>query len=140
MEYKKFDNLVVLRLERGEEILESIKKVVDEEKITLGTVSGIGATDNVRVGILDLEEKVYKDNTFKKPLEITSLLGNITEMNGESYLHLHINVGDEKGNVYGGHLNHAYISATAEIFIQTYNARVDRFHDEEIGINLMDLK
>ncbi len=72
-------------------------------------------------------------------MEILSLIGNITSMNNEPYLHVHITVGDENGKAFGGHLNKAIISVTGEIFITVYDAFVDRFKDEEIGINLMNI-
>ncbi len=45
-------------------------------------------------------------------MEITSLVGNISQMNGEVYLHIHINLANEENKVFGGHLTSAIISAT----------------------------
>ena len=42
MEYMKFDDAYVVRLDRGEEIVESLTKICDREKITLATIEGIG--------------------------------------------------------------------------------------------------
>ena len=69
-------------------------------------------------------------------MEITSLLGNVSQMNGEVYLHLHITLADENYNVHGGHLTSAVISATGEIIIDTIDGIVDREFDEEVGLNL----
>ena len=60
-------------------------------------------------------------------------------MNNETYQHLHITVGDDQGNAFGGHLNEAIVSVTAEIFINIVDGAVDRFLDESININLLDL-
>ena len=43
MEYMKFDDAYVVRLDCGEEIVESLTKICDREKITLATIEGIGA-------------------------------------------------------------------------------------------------
>ena len=69
-------------------------------------------------------------------MEITSLLGNITTMNGETYLHLHINLCDENMNIKGGHLNECRISATGEIIVTKINGNVDRIKDNETGLNI----
>ena len=50
-------------------------------------------------------------------MEITSLVGNVSQMDGEVYLHIHVNIADENNNVFGGHLTSAVISATGEIII-----------------------
>jgi predicted DNA-binding protein with PD1-like motif len=60
-------------------------------------------------------------------------------MNGEVYLHLHINIADSKYNVYGGHLNYAYVSATCEIVIEAVEGEVEREFSEGIGLNLYKL-
>ena len=55
---------------------------------------------------------------------------------GKPYLHLHVVLGGTE-NVYAGHLNEAYVSATAEIFVNVFAGSVGRFYDDETGLNLM---
>ena len=86
-----------------------------------------------------MEEKEYYSKEFEGDMEIINLSGNISEMNGEVYIHLHIALGDDSLRVIGGHLNYAYISATGEIIIDLIEGRVDRKYSDEIGINLLDL-
>ena len=57
-------------------------------------------------------------------------------MNDEFYTHIHMSAGNDKGEVFGGHLNRAIVSATCEMIINIIDAKVDRFYDEEIGLNL----
>ena len=71
-------------------------------------------------------------------LEITSLVGNVTRKDGEVYLHIHINFGDEDGLVKGGHLVKSRISATSEIILRKIDGEVGRKLDEEIGLNLLN--
>ena len=59
-------------------------------------------------------------------------------MDGEYYAHLHLSAGDEKGEVFGGHLNQAIVSATCEMVISIVNGDVDRCYSDEIGLNLFD--
>ncbi len=137
MEYKRFDNNIVLRVNIGEDIVESINKVAHLEKIKLASVTGIGAIDDLTIGIFKPSDKTYYENKFKEDLEVLALNGNITTKNNEVYIHLHISVGDEKGNAFGGHLNEAIVSVTAEIFIHIIDGEVDRKLDESININLL---
>ena len=139
MKYQRFGSTVVVRIDRGEEVLEQLKTVCEKENVLLGSVSAIGATDDFTVGVFDTDTKVYKENVYTGAHEIVSLLGNVTAMNGKHYAHLHMCAANEAGNAVGGHLNRAVISATCELFISVIDGAVDRFRDEEAGLNLLAL-
>ena len=136
MEYRKFNNVLVIRMDRGEEIMEKLKEVALKENVRLANVNALGAVDEFTVGAYDVLEKKYNSNTFKGVYEIVSLTGSINTMNGEYYSHIHMAVADEKGQTVGGHLNSARISATCEMFIYIVDGEVDRFKDESTGLNL----
>ena len=124
------------RADRGEEILESIKRIALAENIKLASVSALGAVDDFTVGVYNVEEKKYYSNSFTGSFEIVSLTGTINTMNGEFYAHLHMSAGNDRGEVFGGHLNKAMVSATCEMVITLINGRVDREYDEITGLNL----
>lgn len=136
MEYKKFGQEYVVRMDKGEEILEQIKKIALAENIQLAKVTALGATNDFTVGVYKTEEKKYYANSFKGDHEIVSLTGTINTMNGEFYTHIHMSAGNEKGEVFGGHLNRAVVSATCEMVITKIEGKVDRIFDEPIGLNL----
>ena len=136
MEYKRFKNNIVVRIDKNEEILEQIKSIALKEKIKLALVSALGATNDFTVGVYKVDEKKYYSNNFKGNFEIVSLTGTINTMNKEFCTHIHMSAGNEKGEVFGGHLNRAIVSATCEMVISIIDGEVDRYHDEEIGLNL----
>lgn len=136
MESRKFNNKIVVRLDKGEEVIASLTEIVKQYDIKLGNVQALGATNHAKVGLFNIEEKKYYSRELDQDMEITSLIGNITRKDGEVYLHLHINVADGNQNVYGGHLNECIISATCEMFIDVIDGEVDRVFDENIGLNL----
>lgn len=136
MEYRRFDNTVVVRLDKGEEILDKVKEVALKENIKLASVTALGAVNDFTVGVFKTEEKKYYANEFKGDFEIVSLTGTINTMDDEFYCHLHMSAGDTSGKVFGGHLNRAVVSATCEMIINIINGSVDRSFNEEIGLNL----
>ncbi|MBS4980456.1 MAG: DNA-binding protein [Lachnospiraceae bacterium] len=136
MEYRRFGNTIVARMDKGEDILEQVKAIAQKEQITLASVQALGAVDRFTVGVFKTEEKEYLANEFTGSFEIVSLTGTINTMNDEFYCHLHMSAGNEKGEVFGGHLNRAVISATCEMVINVIDGKVDRYRDEEIGLNL----
>lgn len=140
MEYRKFQHKIIVRMDKGEEILEKVREVAEKEQIKLAEISALGAVSEFTAGVFDTEAKKYHANEFKGSFEIVSLTGTINTMNNEFYCHLHISAGDEKGHVFGGHLNRAVVSATCEMIITLIDGRVDRKFDEEIGLNLFQFQ
>ena len=136
MEYRRFGNTVIARIDRGEEILASVKDIALQENIQLADVSALGATGDFTVGVFNVEEKQYHANTFRGNFEIVSLTGTINTMEGAFYSHLDMSDGNEQGQVFGGHLNRAVVSATCEMVIRIIDGAVDRRFSEDIGLNL----
>ena len=137
MDYKRFDNAIVLRVDRGEEILEQLKAVCLKENVKLASVSGIGAINDLTSGVWDVERKEYYSNHFTGVYEVANLVGTITTMNGEYYAHIHISAGDAQGHMVGGHLNRAVVSATSEIVLHLIDGTVEREFSPEVGLNLL---
>lgn len=136
MEYRKFSNTYIVRIDKNEEILEQVKALALKEGIKLASVQALGAVNDFTVGVFDTTEKKYYANSFQGSYEIVSLTGTINTMDGEFYCHLHMSAGDGKGHVVGGHLNRAVVSATCEMLVMEIPGTVDRAFSEEIGLNL----
>jgi hypothetical protein len=137
MEYRRFENTYIVRIDRGEEILEQVKALSLKENIKLATVQALGAVNDFTVGVFKPAVKKYDANTFQGNYEIVSLTGTINTMNGEFYTHLHMSAGDESGHVVGGHLNRAVVSAVCEMVVTVIPGTVDREFSEEIGLNVL---
>ena len=138
MEFKKFNDTYVIRLNKGEEVISSLKELCKNEDIKLAEITGLGAANLVEIGVFNVNTKEYNTKIFEGMFEITSLVGNATRKDGEVYLHIHINFGDEDGIVKGGHLVRANISATSEIILRKIDGEVGRKLSEEIGLNLLE--
>ena len=136
MNYRRFGDTIIARIDRGEEILTQLRVIAEREEIRLAEVSALGATNDMTVGVFHTAEKEYHANRFTGDMEIVSLTGTISTMGGQYYAHLHMSAGDAAGHVFGGHLNQAIISATCEMVIRVIPGNVDRRFDDGVGLNL----
>ena len=136
MEYRKFDNTYVIRMDPGEEIIDCVRAFAEKEGVKLASVQALGAVREFTVGAFDTAEKKYYSNEYRGTYEITSLIGTINTMDGRFYTHLHMNAADKTGAAVGGHLNRAVVSATCEMIVTLIPGTVDRAFSEEIGLNL----
>ena len=135
MEYKNFGSTIVVRLDKGDEIVKSLFEVVKAEDLTAASITGIGAVDDFEVGVFDLERSDYDRIRYTGNHEINALTGNLTTKDGAPYIHLHITATGAGGKVVGGHLFEGNISLTAEIFLQVIGGKIERKYDKELGIN-----
>ena len=136
MEYKRFGNHIIVRMDRGEEILEQVKALAEQEHIRLATVQALGAINDFTVGVFNTDTKTYGATHFSGPYEIVSLNGTIDSMDGKFYAHLHMSAGNDQGQVFGGHLNRAVISAVCEMVVTVIDGQIDRKFHPEVGLNL----
>ncbi|MBR3770711.1 MAG: DNA-binding protein [Clostridium sp.] len=137
MDYRRFQNQIFVRLDRGEEIVAQLKMISEKEQIKLGSVNALGSVNDFTVGVFDTEEKKFYPNQFIGAYEITNLFGTITTKDGEYYSHLHMMVGDKKGQVFGGHLIQGVIAATCEMIITIMDGSVEREYKEEFQTNMV---
>ena len=137
MDYRQYGDTYVVRLDRGDEICEALQELAEKEQITLAQVSGLGALDELIVGVYDERAQRYLTNPFAGAYEITSLTGNITTREGRPHLHLHLSAGDIRGNAVGGHLQRGTISVTAEILVRVLPGALSRQFDPNVGVDVL---
>ena len=75
MDYRKFEQGYVLRLDAGEEIVGSLTRLVEQESIQLASVSALGAANDVTIGIFNTVEKKYYSQRYQGDYEISALVG-----------------------------------------------------------------
>lgn len=136
MEHQAFGKQILIRLDRGEDLHEALLEVQKAYDITLAYVTGIGAVNRAVVGTFDVENQAYHKKEHTGDMEIVNLAGNVSQMEGKPYLHLHAVLSNMEGEVFGGHLNEATISATGEIFLTIVDGQVDRAFNDEVGLNV----
>lgn len=137
MEYRVYGNDIFLRIQKGEEILTCLQEVCEKEQIVLGSLTGLGAVEEVALGVFNREKFAYEKQTYTGDMEIASCVGNISTMEGKTYLHVHMVVGNvTEGICHAGHLNRAVVSLTGEFILHKIEGTVEREYSPEVGLNL----
>ncbi|MEN6462474.1 MAG: PPC domain-containing DNA-binding protein [Syntrophomonas sp.] len=139
MKFKQFGSKYVVSIARGEEIVESLRQLCSDQHIKLGSMVGIGAVNRASIGVFEIATGEYHTRELSGDMEITNLTGNISTLNGEVYLHIHISLSDSSYQTLGGHLNSAYVSGACEIIIDAIIGEVGREVDPDVGLNLFKL-
>ena len=139
MTFRKIEKGYLIRLFKGELLIATLKDFFKKEKITSGFLQGIGGATQAEIGIYDLDKKEYRFKEFAQTLEIVSLTGNLTNVEGRPHLHLHVVIADQDQRTFGGHLKEATIGGTCEIYFTQLADEVSRSTDSETGLQLWDL-
>lgn len=135
MEYRRFGNTIVVRMDHDDDIHENVKMISEKEHIRLANISALGNTKLVTLNSYDQNKKQFCPNTFEGHYEIAHLNGTINTQGGKHYSHLHIVIGDMEGHAYAGHLSKAIVGTTLEMFIHIVDGVVDRVVSGEAGGN-----
>lgn len=135
MKNKTIGDKLFIRLEKGEEIVSELERVLEDEEVSAGSFHGIGAVSKATLGHYSLELKDYSEKELNQPLEIVSLQGTVSE----DGIHPHVCLGTKGMETYGGHLVEAVVAATCEIIVTPEPGSLDRYHDEGIGLDLLDI-
>lgn len=137
MEYKRQGNTIIVRVDKGEDIIKELLSLSEKENILFAYISGLGAVNDIELGIFDTSAKKYHSKRLIGDFEITSLVGSLSRKEDKPYIHVHMSVGNVLTNeFFGGHLNKAIVGATAEIVLNVVEIVVEREFVEEIGLNL----
>lgn len=134
----------LVRLDKGELLIESLTRLVKEQNVTGAWISGIGGAVWAELGFYDLDSKQYTWKKLDQPMEITGLQGNVAWDNprssGEPVLHIHGMLSNKQMQAFGGHIKELEVAATCEILLHRwYDQDLVRSQDVEVGLNLLDL-
>jgi predicted DNA-binding protein with PD1-like motif len=125
-----------LVLKKGEELMASLTRFLQEKNITAGSITGLGAVEKVDLAYYDLPTQTYQRKVFPDIYELVSATGNAAMFDGKHFPHVHVAISDREYRTYGGHLFAATVAATVELSILQMPLAVGRAHDEETGLKL----
>ena len=132
--------VIVGKLEPGDDLLDSLLKMVKTYKIKSGFINCIGALKEFTLGYFDLDLNDYKMETFSENVELISCIGNVAYKDGEPMIHIHITVGRRDYSVLGGHLGKpSIVSITGEVCIFEIDRKLIREVEPQTGLSLLKL-
>lgn len=129
----------LIKLNKGEKIVESLTVFINENKIQSGYFYGIGAASNAEIAHYNVETQKYSSKVFEKPLEITNIIGSLGIFEDKPLIHPHITVADEQCRVFGGHLVEATISGTLELVFLDFKMAINKKVDPIVGLKTFDI-
>ncbi|MCD4657950.1 MAG: DNA-binding protein [Planctomycetes bacterium] len=133
------DNVHVIILDRGEEIMKTLTEYVIEHNLKAGVIKGIGALKDITIGYYNLEKKDYMRRSISPSCELLNFLGNISQVEHKHFIHAHVILTKPDFTLEGGHLFYGIVSVTAEIYIYPLEHEINRFFNDELKLNLIDL-
>jgi predicted DNA-binding protein with PD1-like motif len=129
--------LMVLR--RGDDVIASIDKLAQDEKIASASLTGIGFLGEVTFGFYDFGKKAFDPKTFRD-VEMTGLTGSIAWKDGKPSVHAHATVAGPDFAAVGGHVLAAKVgTGSVEITVITHDKKLERRVDPEIGADVLQL-
>lgn len=141
MESKKLGSKIYLRVDKGEDVLESIIETCKEYDVKSATFSGLGACQRVVIGTYIPEKDDFQLHTKETILEMINLTGNITyDLNNQKrQFHAHgIFSYLDNGQIqyFGGDLKKAEIMYTGEITIEPVDGIITKKYDPNVKIDV----
>ena len=121
MEYRNYNDVIYLRLDKGDDVLSCILDVCKAERVKSCIFSGIGGCDYAEIGTFRPEQGVYEHYEKEGMLELVSLNGDIKDSDDGPLIHAHACLSYEEGGevkLFGGHLLSLRVLITAEIEIR----------------------
>ena len=144
MEYRIYNGVGYLRLDRGDLVIASVLDFCLREKIASAIFSGLGGCDLAEIKTFDPENKTYGSRTLSGMLELVSLWGDVTgDGNGGLAQHTHAlfcYAENGRHETAGGHLGEARVLITAEIEVRpVVGGAISRKTDPAWGTKIWDL-
>ncbi|MDH3364545.1 MAG: DUF296 domain-containing protein [Thermoplasmata archaeon] len=112
MQTARKGNVTILRLEHGEDILESVLLGAGNEGSTTVLTAGLGMISDFELGYFDSGKYITK--SFTEAHELLSMQGSVA-VDGDPRLHVHVTVADKSHAAYGGHLLRGKVWMSNEI-------------------------
>jgi len=127
---------LIVRLEHDADLVQSMTKLAGSNGVEVGSFMAIGALKRARLGYYDQENYGYREMKIDAPHEMASCIGNVSLKDGETFVHVHVVLADDKGNTKAGHLLEGIVFAAEVHLHELEGPRLERKYDEATGLSL----
>lgn len=130
------EKLIVL--DRGDELISSLEEFAKEKDLAGASIQAIGGAAQVTVGFYDIKTQSYIWQDYDEALEVLSLSGNLSWVDGGPFWHIHGVFSGVDFAAFGGHVKKLVVGLTLEIQITPSNVRLTRVKETETGLSLLE--
>ncbi|RZK37028.1 MAG: DNA-binding protein [Pedobacter sp.] len=127
----------MLVFSKGDEVVSGLTEFAKKYDVKSAHYHGIGSAFSLELGWFDFDRLQY----MVIPVgiaEVTSILGNITQYNGEPVTHTHATAAVSDGSVKGGHLLKLISGPTIEIVITVEPTALTKKMNTEFNALMID--
>ena len=129
-----------LIFDKGDDPVAGLSDFAKREGLSGSQFTAIGAFRRAALGYFDWETKAYDKIPVEEQAEVVSLMGDIATKEGEPQVHAHVVLGMRDGTTRGGHLLEAEVRPTLEVVLTESPAHLQKAHDEETGLALIQIQ
>ncbi|MBC7127351.1 MAG: DNA-binding protein [Candidatus Methanosuratus sp.] len=121
------EDLIIIRLDEGEEVISSLKAVAKDEGINSAVIISF-------VGALKHSKLIVRKGVEKEiSLHVEAVgNGNVTVLNGEPFVHLHVALGND-GGTWVGHLLKGIVDIFCEVAMLPMPFEARRGYDSSLA-------
>jgi predicted DNA-binding protein with PD1-like motif len=116
MQVARKGDTTVLRLDHGEDVIETLLRCAGDDGSTRIVTAGIGMISDFELGYFDNGQYITK--AFTEAHELLSMQGSVA-VDGEPRLHVHVSVANKSHAAFGGHLLRGKVWMSNEICLLT---------------------
>lgn len=144
MDYRRDENTMYIRMDQGEEIMDTIQKICEKENIVSASFFGIGCCSGATIFSRFPDTMEDKEHSREDCLEMEHIAGTISrQADGTIQKHAHAVFSyidmSRKQHIFAGHLISANILYTAEITMLISERPIERMIDSKTGIQVIKL-
>jgi len=129
--------VLVVRLDEGDDIITSVKRIAVEHGIKSAFFYALGAMSKVVYSVYSLEKSAYANIEEAGFFEITSCIGDIAQIvddegkQVDTFIHAHITLSGKDGVCRGGHLQRgSSVKPMGEVIIFELSKPIHRLQSE----------
>lgn len=140
MENGQESNIIVIRLNDGEDLHKSLEETALKRDVESGMVlMGIGMLRDFTLGYFD--GSGYQKSRTGEAHELVSLQGSLAKCDGEIIVHLHGSLGADDYSLKGGHIFSGTVNGLAEItLLKLDGVKLYRELNEKTGLKELHIK